>query len=77
MTVETTPAPTKFWMVKGDGPTSCIHRYQVDAEVEACRLAVANPGKLFFVLEAVACHRKVTVERIALPPVDDGDALPF
>lgn len=69
--------PARFWMVKGAGPTSCCHDTLDSAEREAARLARAFPGARFFVLEAVACHRKVDVERIDLRATDDDQELPF
>ncbi|UFM64203.1 hypothetical protein LOS78_01650 [Paracoccus sp. MA] len=70
--------PAKFWMVKGDGPASAMHGTREAAEGEAARLARMNPGTLFFVMEAVACHRRVEVERIALDgKPDPRDELPF
>lgn len=58
--------PAQFWMVAGDGPASARHPSREIAEREAERLARANPGTPFFVMEAVACHRRVDVERISL-----------
>lgn len=59
-------APEKFWMVQGQGPAHCRHASQASAEAEAQRLARSYPGQTFFVMEAVAAHRKIEVERIAL-----------
>lgn len=66
-----TTQPAKFWMVKGDGPASATHGSREAAEREADRLARLSPGTLFFVLEAVACHRRVDVERISLDGRND------
>lgn len=68
--------PERFWMVKGAGPASACHGSRAGAEREAERLARQNPGTLFYVLEAVACHRRVDVERIALDGRDDPE-IPF
>lgn len=43
----------KFWMVIGDGPTHYRHDTEQQARTEAERLARANPGKPFVVLEAM------------------------
>lgn len=58
--------PEKFWMVQGQGPASYRHASQASAEYEAQRLARCHPGQMFFVMEAIAAHRKIEVERIAL-----------
>lgn len=58
--------PAKFWMVKGYGPTNYIHETQDSAEAEAERLAAANPGQPFVVLEAIAAHRCITVQRFEM-----------
>lgn len=59
-------APFVFWMVKGEGPTNVIHQDLASAEREAHRLARENPGKFFYVLQTIAAHRKLDVERIDL-----------
>ncbi len=44
----------KFWMITGDGNSPKVrHASRQDAVREAERLAKANPGTQFFVLEAV------------------------
>ena len=63
--------PAMFWMVKGDGPAVVCHESRAVAESEAERLARLNPGTPFFVLEAIACHRRVDVERISLDGRND------
>lgn len=73
-------SPQPFWMVKGAGPAKAIHGTRADAEREADRLARNNPGEAFYVLQAIACHRKVDVERISLieAALDmDDEELPF
>lgn len=60
----------QFWMVKGAGPANATHRTRHLAENEAERLARANPGTEFFVMEAVAVHRRIDVERTSLRPGD-------
>jgi hypothetical protein len=42
-----------FWMVKGNGPTSFVHDSPQSAADEAKRLARENPGKQFYVLQAM------------------------
>ena len=69
--------PRQFWMVSGDGPSSVRHPTQLDAEIEADRLARANPGKVFFVMEAIAVHRKVDVERRDLRVDPHTEEIPF
>lgn len=71
--------PHRFWMVSGDGPASYRHLSQASAEEEAQRLARLHPGRAFFVMEAIAVHRKVDVERRDLRgdvPKND-DEIPF
>lgn len=72
-----TDQPKPFWMVKGAGPASAIHHSRGAAEAEAQRLARLHPGNEFFVMEAVAVHRKVDVERIVLRHDADYEELPF
>ncbi|MGD9862542.1 MAG: hypothetical protein AB7S99_04950 [Pseudodonghicola sp.] len=67
----------QFWMVKGDGPTTYRHDSQASAEAEAQRLARLNPGQIFFVMEAVAAHRHIAVERISLRGRVDDEEIPF
>lgn len=71
--------PCRFWMVKGEGPARFCHASLAEAETEANRLARANPGHAFVVLEAVSVHRKLDVERIDLRSraIDDDEDLPF
>lgn len=46
--------PKKFWMITGDGNAPKVrHINRQDAVNEASRLAKANPGKEFFVMETV------------------------
>lgn len=46
--------PKKFWMITGDGNAPKVrHTNRQDAVNEATRLAKANPGKEFFVMETV------------------------
>ena len=66
----------QFWMVQGDGPARVRHSSRAIAEREAQRLARENPGAVFYVMEAVAGHRKIDVERVDFGrPLDDG--IPF
>lgn len=58
--------PQKFWMVKGEGPANHIHSTREYAEAEAKRLAIKNPGKSFYVLEAVSVQFKRDVEWVDL-----------
>ena len=57
--------PEPFWMVKGIGLLGAIHHTRTAAEDEAQRLARLHPGHMFFVMEAVAMHRRFDVERVA------------
>ncbi|WCR17548.1 hypothetical protein [Paracoccus alcaliphilus] len=68
--------PEPFWMVKGAGPASCTHQSRRAAEMEADRLARLHPGHMFFVMEAVAMHRRVDVERVAFRE-DQREEIPF
>ena len=50
----TNTEPKKFWMITGDGNAPKVrHANRQDAVNEATRLAKANPGKEFFVMETV------------------------
>jgi len=62
----TARADGKFWMVQGGGPATLRYPEKAAAEKEAERLATVNPGKEFFVMEAVTRVRTPTVERQAL-----------
>lgn len=55
-----------FWMVKGDGPSSVVHLDRSVAEAEAKRLARENPGKTFYVMQAVVAFVKDDVRRVEL-----------
>lgn len=69
--------PRRFWMVQGDGPATYRHDNLHSAEKEAQRLARMNPGCTFYVMEAVAAHRRVDVERFSLRADDNGEEIPF
>lgn len=46
--------PKKFWMITGDGNAPKVRHFnRQDAVNEATRLAKANPGTEFFVMESV------------------------
>lgn len=67
-----------FWMVYGmgqGGPTYRHHSLE-SAKTEATRLARANPGVQFFILETIGTVEKVDVVFTDLRvPADDG--IPF
>lgn len=71
-----------FWMVYGLGqqaPT-WMHPSAHAATREAERLARANPGKTFIVLEAIGAVRKVDVEILPIgrgTAADLDDDIPF
>lgn len=65
----------RFWMVKGGGPSFHKHETRAAAEAEAMRLAGMDPGKLFYVMEAVAAHRCLAAERIAFR--EEDPEIPF
>ncbi len=65
---------TKFWMVKGNGPTSYCHSNEKDAMIEAERLARSNPGQAFYILEATRVVRKTDV---VWDNLDDSVDVPF
>lgn len=60
--------PEIFWMVSGNGPAVVRHSEREVAFREARRLAAENPGVEFFVVQAIACIRKVDVETIDMRP---------
>lgn len=65
-----------FWMVKAEGhnPTTHKHHSFEDAQAEANRLAVQNPGRKFFVLQTVGFARKEAAE---WHEMDTGELIPF
>lgn len=71
----------RFWMVKGAGPTQCIHATAAEATKEAKRLALLNPGEPFYVLEAISVHVKHDVDSRALGNpgwrTGEDDYIPF
>ncbi|KMO28551.1 hypothetical protein [Methylobacterium aquaticum] len=76
-----------FWMIQGIGkdgvptrPPTVRHGTQAAALSEAERLAAANPGIAFVVLESVAAVRRrdVEVESLGRGPRDPvDDEIPF
>lgn len=71
-----------FWMVYGlgQGAPTWKHRSAHEATKEAERLARANPGKTFIVLEAIGAVRKLEVEVIPIgrgTAADLADDIPF
>lgn len=52
---------TKFWMVLGNGVPTHRHQSRQSAETEAARLARANPGVAFTVLESLSTVMKTDV----------------
>ena len=70
-------AQKKIWQVKGNGPATTVHRFRKQAENEARRLAAANPGQDFYVMEAVAVHRNVSTTRYAFDDLDEDGSIPF
>jgi len=62
-----------FWMVKGDGPSSCIHHSFEAAKAEAQRLARANRGSEFYVMQAVRGYAVADVIERQL----DADEIPL
>ena len=63
--------PSRFWMVQGSGTARFRHESRAQAEAEATRLALSNPGETFFVMEAVAAVRRQDVEYTSLRPNDE------
>lgn len=59
------PQPKKFWMITGSGNMPKIrHADMQAAQAEATRLARANPGTEFFILEATEVfHQPLGVVR--------------
>jgi hypothetical protein len=74
----------RFWMVLG-AETPTFRHVEIDTAIkEAERLANANPGKEFIVLESVAACRRQTVawaKHVVDPNYPemerDGDGVPF
>lgn len=68
----------QFWMVwnlNGNQPRY-THTSESLAENEAKRLARANPGERFVVLEAVSAHQVTDMHSISLRDCGDSD-IPF
>lgn len=55
------------WNPQGGAPTYQHPSYQ-DAQVEAKRLARANPDQTFFVLESISGHMKIDVQSFSMNP---------
>lgn len=60
-----------YWLVHGGGPTNHQHPTRAGAVREAERLARANPGQAFVVLEAVEAIRLVEFERLTFGEVSE------
>lgn len=69
--------PSVVWMVKGSGPSVVTHETARSAELEAERLATANPGQTFYVMKAVTAYRKETATRFSLDGRDSYGEVPF
>lgn len=62
------------WNPEGQNPRVCHDRFDLAAN-EAQRLALANPGHDFFVMQA---HRRVSTPRpVEIEDFDTGDGIPF
>ena len=68
---------TRFWMVLGSGEPRYRHSSMASASREAERLAVANPGISFFVLEAIAVVVKGEINWSKLEPANPEEDVPF
>lgn len=71
--------PKKFWMVVGIGkgaPTR-MHNCRKIASDEARRLARANPGVTFIVLEAVEAVTKREFDTLTYRAAQSGDDIDF
>lgn len=75
--------PKQFWMVwnpLGSAPTF-MHDSEMKASQEAERLARMNPGKCFYVLEAVGARMVNDMQRVSLrspwcdPPARQGSMM--
>lgn len=71
----------QFWMIwnpERSAPTY-MHDTEAAAETEAERLARANPGQSFYILEATQRVRVDNLQRMDLRParLESGDDLPF
>jgi hypothetical protein len=69
---------SQFWMVWNPGGKKprVRHKTEVSAETEAERLARANPGYQFYVLEATQLFQVDNLQRVDLRKERD-DELPF
>lgn len=64
-----TMTPAAFWMVwspQGDSP-KMRHKTREAADAEAERLARANGGRQFYVLQATTMYEASAVRRVELP----------
>lgn len=63
----------QFWMVWSENGRAPTYRhYELEsAKKEAERLALVDPGTTFFVLEAVECCEKMTVQWSTASDVDE------
>lgn len=80
------PLCERLWMVYNPdgGPPRMTHASKRSATDEAKRLAKANPGRYFFVLQAVAAWRAPEPEPISLRIIEpvtkdenEDDEIPF
>jgi len=56
--------PRKFWMITGDGNSPKIRHYNLqDARTEVERLASANPGMEFYILQSVEMVQHTGITR--------------
>jgi hypothetical protein len=68
---------SKFYMVKGNGPSSFKWETYGEAETEARRLAAFSPGIPFFVLEAIKVVVHQHTKELCLRNVSDRSEVPF
>jgi len=74
--------PRGFWLVKGEGPSTFEHFTLEDAEKEAQRLAMSNPGSTFTVLGPVCSYvtsefQRHDLTKIAEAGEDLDRSIPF
>ncbi|MDE1914700.1 MAG: hypothetical protein KGJ57_17630 [Sphingomonadales bacterium] len=65
------------WNPQGMKPPKFRHPWLASAKAEARRLAIANPGHEFFVLETVSSAKVQTVIETDFERDHDDDGVPF
>ena len=58
--------PRTFWVVQGLGSDLEAHKTRPAAEAQARRYALARPGTVYHVMEAIVAFRSAEIERVDL-----------